>query len=371
MIIGVPKEIKREEYRTAVTPAGTAELVAAGHELLVENGTGCGSGFPDDSYRQSGAALVSREELFRRAELIVKVKEPLPEEFDLLRQGQTLFTYLHLAPNRGLTLFLMERGITALAYETLEVRGSLPLLAPMSEVAGRMAPLAAAWCLQKSRGGAGLLPTGAVGVRPARALILGAGIVGYHAARVALGIGMETVVLNRGMERLRRIDELTGGQVRTGMLAAENICAELRDADVVIAAVLIPGARPPILISREMLTEMKKGAVIVDVAVDQGGCSATTRPTTHDDPTYVVNGIVHYAVANMPGAYPRTSTLALTNATLPYVRMLADQGVERAIAGDPDLATAVNVRQGRIVHPSLAASFGADGPAPAEAVAVT
>lgn len=361
MIIGVPKEIKREEYRTAITPAGTAELVTAGHELLVENGTGCGSGFPDDSYRQSGAALVTREELFRRAELIVKVKEPLPQEFDLLRQGQTLFTYLHLAPNRKLTTFLMERGITALAYETLEVRGALPLLAPMSEVAGLMAPLAAAWCLQKITGGAGILPTGTVGVRPAKALILGAGIVGFHAARVALGIGMETVVLNRGIERLRRIDELTGGRVRTGMLVTENICAEIRDTDVIIAAVLIPGAKAPLLISREMLAEMKKGTIIVDVAVDQGGCAATTRPTSHDDPTYMVDGIVHYAVANMPGAYPRTSTLALTNATLPYVRKLADQGVERAIAENPDLATAVNVRQGRIVHASLAASFGVSG----------
>ncbi|NTV48792.1 MAG: alanine dehydrogenase [Geobacteraceae bacterium] len=362
MIIGVPKEIKREEYRVAVTPAGAAELVTAGHELLVENGSGCGSGFPDDSYRQSGAALVTREELFRRAELIVKVKEPLPEEFGLLRQGQTLFTYLHLAPNRELTIFLMERRITALAYETLDVRGSLPLLAPMSEVAGLMAPLAAAWCLQKIRGGAGLLPTGAVGVRPAKALILGAGSVGYHAARVALNIGMETVVLNRGIERLRQIDELTGGRVRTGMLVSENIRAEIRDADVIITAVLIPGARAPLLIPREMLAVMKKGAVIVDVAVDQGGCAATTRPTTHDDPTYIVDDIVHYAVANMPGAYPRTSTLALTNATLPYVRMLADLGIERAIAEKPDLATAVNVRDGRIVHPSLAASLGGNRP---------
>lgn len=361
MIIGIPKEIKREEYRTAITPAGAAELVTAGHELLVENGTGCGSGFPDDIYRQSGALVVSREELFRSAELIVKVKEPLPQEFELLRQGQTIFTYLHLAPNRELTAFLMERGITALAYETLEVNGSLPLLAPMSEIAGLMAPLAAAWCLQKIRGGAGLLPTGAVGVNPARALILGAGIVGFHAARVALSLGMETVVLNRGIERLRRIDELTGGKVRTGMLVSENIRAEIRDADVIIAAVLIPGAMAPLLISREMLMEMKQGAVIVDVAVDQGGCAATTRPTTHDDPTYIVDGIVHYAVANMPGAYPRTSTLALTNVTLPYVRMLADQGVERAIAENPDLATAVNVRNKRIVHPSVAASFDVTG----------
>lgn len=363
MIIGIPQEIKRGEYRAALTPAGAAELVTAGHELLVENGTGCGSGFPDDSYRQSGAMVVSREELFRRAELIVKVKEPLPQEFDLLRQGQTLFTYLHLAPNRELTEILMERRITALAYETLEVNGSLPLLAPMSEIAGLMAPLAAAWCLQKIKGGAGLLPMGAGGGRPAKALILGAGIVGCHAAQVAVNIGMETVVLNRGIERLRRIDELTAGKVRTGLLVSENIYAEIRDADVIIAAVLIPGANAPILITREMLTEMKTGTVIVDVAVDQGGCVATTRPTTHDDPTYIVDGIVHYAVANMPGAYPRTSTLALTNATLPYVRMLADRGVERAIAENPDLATAVNVCQGKIVHPSLAASLAVNRPA--------
>ena len=358
MVIGVPKEIKREEYRTAITPAGSAELVSAGHELLVESGTGFGSGFPDDGYRQSGGTVVTREELFGRAELIVKVKEPLPEEFDLFRQGQALFTYLHLAPNRDLTSFLMSRGITALAYETLEFNGSLPLLAPMSEVAGRMAPLAAAWCLQKINGGNGLLATGAVGVKPAKVLILGAGTVGFHAARVALGIGMETVVLNRGFERLRRLDVLTGGRVRTGLLVSENLRAEIRDADVIIGAVLIPGGRTPLLISRGMLGEMKKGTVIVDVAVDQGGCAETTRPTTHDNPTYLVDDIVHYAVANMPGAFPRTATLALSNATLPYVRMLADHGIERAIAENRDLATAVNVREGRIVHPSLAASFG-------------
>ena len=357
MVIGVPKEIKCEEYRVAITPTGAAALVAAGHELLVEIEAGGGSGFQDDSYRQNGAELVTREELFRRAELIVKVKEPLPEEFGLFRQGQALFTYLHLAPNRKLTAFLMERGITALAYETLEVGGSLPLLAPMSEVAGLMAPLAAAWCLQKVKGGAGILPMGAMGVRPAKALILGAGTVGFHAARSALGIGMSTVVLNRDIDRLRRLDELTGGKARTGLLTPENIRAEILDADVIITAVLIPGGRAPLLIPREMLALMKKGAVIVDVAVDQGGCAATTRPTTHDEPTYIVNDVVHYAVANMPGAYPRTSTLALTNATLPYVLMLADQGIERAIAGNPDLSTALNVRDGRIVHPSLAASF--------------
>jgi len=358
MIIAVPKEIKREEYRVAVTPAGVAELTTAGHKLLVESAAGVGSGFSDDSYRQSGATVVPRAELFGRAELIVKVKEPLAEEFPLFWEGQTLFTYLHLAPNRALTGFLLERKITALAYETLEVNGSLPLLAPMSEVAGRMAPLAAAWCLQRCRGGAGLLPTGAVGVRPARALILGAGTVGSYAARVAVAMGMDTVLLNRGIERLQRIDEVTGGRVRTGLLLRENLWAELREADVIIGAILVPGARTPLLISREMLAEMKKGAVIVDVAVDQGGCAATTHPTTHDAPTYLVDDIVHYAVANMPGAYPRTSTIALTNATLPYLLKLAGCGVAAAIAKEPALATAVNVREGRIVHPALAAAFG-------------
>ena len=358
MLIAVPKEIKREEFRVALTPAGAAELTQAGHRVLVESGAGSGSGFSDDQYLQGGATVVPRNELFAQAELVVKVKEPLAEEFALLREGQTLFTYLHLAPNLELTRFLMERGITALAYETLEVNATLPLLAPMSEVAGRMAPLVAATCLQRWQGGSGILPTGAVGVGPAKALILGAGTVGSHAARVAMGIGMETLVLNQGTARLQRLDEVTGGRVRTGMLTRENIRAALKEADVVIGAVLVPGGRTPLLITREMLGEMKEGAVIVDVAVDQGGCAETTRPTTHDEPTYLVDGIVHYAVANMPGAYPRTSTLALTNATLPYVKLLADHGLDGAIGRAPALATALNVRAGRIVHPALAASIG-------------
>jgi alanine dehydrogenase len=358
MIIAVPKEVKKEEYRVAVTPAGVAELARAGHEVLVECSAGSGSHFTDDSYQQSGATVVTRQDLFRRAELVVKVKEPLPEEFDLFREGQTLFTYLHLATNRKLTEFLMDRKITALAYETLEINGTLPLLAPMSEVAGRMAPLMGAWCLQQCRGGTGLLPTGAIGVKPAKALILGAGTVGCNAARIALGIGMETIVLNLGIERLQRIDELFSGRVRTGVLVRENIIAELRDADVVIGAILLPGGRTPQLISRAMLAEMKKGAVIVDVAVDQGGCAETTRPTTHDNPTYIIDSVVHYAVANMPGAYPCTSTLALTNATLPYVMLLADYGVKGAVARKPALATAVNVQAGKIVHLALADSLG-------------
>jgi alanine dehydrogenase len=357
MIIAVPKEVKREEYRVAMTPAGAVELVVAGHTVLVESCAGNGSGFSDDSYRQCGAAVVSREELFARGEMVVKVKEPLAEEYALFREGQLLFTYLHLAPNRSLTEFLLARKITALAYETLEVRGGLPLLAPMSEVAGRMAPLAAAWCLQRCRGGAGLLPTGAVGVRPARALILGAGTVGSSAARVAMGMGMETVVLNRGLERLQQIDALSSGRVRTGMLLRDNLVAELKGADVVIGAVLVPGGRTPLLVSREMLGLMKKGAVIVDVAVDQGGCAETTRPTTHDAPSYIVDDIVHYAVANMPGAYPCTSTIALTNVTLPYVLLLAAHGLDGAMALEPALASAVNVQGGRIVHRALAAVF--------------
>lgn len=359
MVIGIPREVKKEEYRVAVTPAGAAELAAAGHELLVESAAGSGSGFSDEQYLQSGARIVAREELFQSAALIVKVKEPLPEEFALFREGQALFTYLHLAPNRELTDFLLQRRVTALAYETLESNGMLPLLAPMSEVAGRMAPLVGAWCLQRCKGGAGLLPGGAIGVSPAKALILGGGTVGSHAARIAAAIGMETVVLNRSVERLQRIDELSNGRIRTGILLRDNINAEIRDADLVIGAVLVPGGRTPLLIPRNLLAGMKKGAVIVDVAVDQGGCAETTRPTTHDNPTYLVDGIVHYAVANMPGAYPRTSTLSLTNATLPFLMMLAADGVELAIEKHPVLATAVNIRDGRIVHGTLAAAMAA------------
>jgi alanine dehydrogenase len=355
MIIGVPKEIKQEEYRVGMTPAGVADLAAAGHKVVVENGSGTGSGFSDEQYRSAGALLAAADELYRMAELVVKVKEPLPREFGRFRPGQALFTYLHLAPNRELTAYLMESGVTALAYETLEVGGTLPLLAPMSEIAGRMAPLVAAWCLQRVMGGTGVLPTGAVGVRPARAVILGAGNVGSNAARVAAGIGMETVVLNKGTERLQRLDELFRGQVRTVSLTSATIHDELRDADIVVGGVLVPGGRAPLLITRTMLAEMKPGAVIVDVAIDQGGCCETSRPTTHDSPVYTVDGIIHYAVANMPGAYPRTSTLALTNATLPYIRTLADRGIAEAIAESVPLSKAVNVRDGKIVHPVLAA----------------
>lgn len=353
MIIGIPAEIKKEEFRVPVTPSGVRELRKSGHTILIETGAGTGSGFEDDEYRQEDADVIDRKTLFEQAELIVKVKEPLASEYDLLREGQGLFTYLHLAPNRELTELLLRKKIPAFAYETLETKGTLPLLAPMSEVAGRMAPLMGAYFLQKPHGGTGVLPTGVIGVRPARAVILGAGVVGTNAAHTASGIGMDVVVLNRGIGRLQRIDEMFMGRVRTLPLSTSTIETEIQDADLVICAVLVPGARAPILISRSQLKLMKKGAVLVDVAIDQGGCAETSRPSTHDNPVYEVDGVIHYTVANMPGAYPRTSTLALTNATLPYIKMIADMGIEKA-ADDLILRTALNTYQGRIAHPALA-----------------
>lgn len=353
MIIGIPKEIKKEEFRIAVTPSGARELRKSGHTVLIETDAGAGSGFPDDAFLLADADVMGRKTVFAEADLIVKVKEPLASEYDLLRKGQALFAYLHLAPNRQLTEMLREKEIAAFGYETLEKDGSLPLLAPMSEVAGRMAPLMGAYFLQKFRGGTGVLPTGVAGVRPGKAVILGAGVVGLNAARTASGIGMDVVVLNRGIDRLQRVDEIFMGKIRTLPLSASAIENELRDADIVVGAVLVPGGRAPILITRELLKVMKKGAVIVDVAIDQGGCAETSRPSTHDNPVYEVDGIMHYSVANMPGAYPRTSTLALTNATLPYIKMMADMGISKAI-DDPILRTALNTFQGKIMHPVLA-----------------
>ncbi len=358
MIIGVPKEIKTEEFRVGLTPAGARELSRDGHRVVIETGAGEGSGFSDEEYRKAGAAVAAREEVFRRAELIVKVKEPLENEYNLLPDGIALFTYLHLAPNPGLTRVLLDKKIVGLAYETLERNGRLPLLAPMSEVAGRMAPLMGAFYLQKFKGGSGILPTGVSGVRSGKIVVLGAGVVGTNAARVAMGLGMETVVINRDPAGLQRIDELFKGRVRTLPLSAHAVEEEVRDADIVIGAVLVPGGRTPILITREMLGTVKRGAVIVDVSVDQGGCVETSRPTTHDDPVFVVDGIVHYCVANMPGAYPRTSTLALTNATLPYVKLLANRGIEKAIAESPEIRSALNTYRGKIVNRALAGSMG-------------
>ncbi|MFN3480496.1 MAG: alanine dehydrogenase, partial [Thermodesulfovibrionales bacterium] len=312
MIIGVPKEIKRHEYRVGMIPSGVAELKKAGHTLLIESGAGDGSGFSDEEYLKADADIVDRQTLFRRSDLIVKVKEPLPEEYDLIREGQLIFTYLHLAPNPQLMDLLIARKTTALGYETLEKDGTLPLLTPMSEIAGRMAPFVASYYLQKIHGGRGILPSGTAGVSSAKAVIIGAGVVGTNSCRICSGIGMETVVLNRGIERLQRIDEVFQGRVKTLILNTDNLINEIKDADIVIGAILVPGGRTPVIIEREMLGLMKKGSVIVDVSVDQGGCVETTKPTTHDNPVYEVNGIIHYAVANMPGAYPRTATKALT-----------------------------------------------------------
>lgn len=357
MIIGVPKEIKIEEFRVGLTPVGARELVRGRHTVLVETGAGEGSGFPDDEYRKAGAGILPRESVFERAELIVKVKEPVHQEFSLLRDNIALFTYLHLAPNPDLTKALLEKKITGLAYETLERNGKLPLLAPMSEIAGRMAPLMAAFYLQKFKGGSGVLPTGVSGVRPAKMLVLGAGVVGVNAARVGMGMGMETVVINKDVTQLQHIDEMFKGRVQTIPLSAHAVEEEILDADIIIGGVLVPGGRTPVLITRAMLGTMKKGSVIVDVSVDQGGCFETSRPTTHDDPVYEVDGIIHYCVANMPGAYPRTSTLALTNATLPYIRIMADMGIINAVQENPVLKTALNTYQGRIVNKALAESM--------------
>lgn len=354
MVIGIPKEIKRHEYRVSITPGGAAELAREGHSVLVETDAGTGSGIEDRAYLQGGAEICGREELFGRSDLIVKVKEPLAEEFHFFRRGQALFTYLHLAPNAPLLEFLLEREITAIGYETLEKDGILPLLTPMSEVAGRMAPLVGAFYLHKQDGGAGILPCGVPGVKPARALILGAGVVGTNAARICTGLGMDTTVLNRSVERLQELEELFPGRLKTLVLNGQILRDEIETADLVVGAVLVPGGRTPLLISREMLRTMKRGSVLVDVSIDQGGCAETSRPTTHDDPIYLEEGVVHYTVANMPGAYPRTSTLALANATLQYISVLAGLGIDEALKSDAALAGAVNTRGGAIVHRALA-----------------
>jgi alanine dehydrogenase len=360
MTIGVPKEIKNEEFRVALTPSGVKELNRDGHVILVEKSAGEGSGFSDREYLDADADIVDRETVFRKAGLIVKVKEPLPAEYGLLREEQALFTFLHLAPNRELTEILLRRKVMGLAYETLQKDGKLPLLIPMSEIAGKMAPLMGAYYLQTFKGGKGILPTGAVGVRPAKTVILGAGVVGTHAASVSLGLHMETVVMNRGTEGLQRIDEMFMGRIKTLPLTAHTLKEEVKDADLVIGAILVPGGKPPVLITREMLKTMGRGTVIVDVSVDQGGCVETSRPTTHDDPVYEVDGILHYTVANMPGAYPRTSTLALTNATLPYIKVLANKGIEGAITGDEAIRSSLNTYRGGIVHGALANAMGVE-----------
>jgi alanine dehydrogenase len=359
MRVGVAKEIKPQEYRVALTPAGARELVQRGHEVVIETAAGVGSAFPDEAYERAGARIASVDEVWASAELLLKVKEPIAAEYPRLRQGLTLFTYLHLAADEPLTRALVESGITAIAYETVETAsGALPLLAPMSEIAGRLAPQAGAHYLEKPLGGRGILLGGVAGVAPARVLIIGGGMVGYNAAVIAIGMGAQVTILERSADRMRHLEEILSGRVTLLMSSSLQIEESLRDADLVIGAVLIPGALAPKLVSREMLATMKTGSVLVDVAIDQGGCAETSRPTTHDDPVYVVEDVIHYCVANMPGAVPITSTRALTNVTLPYVEQLADKGPLAAVAENPELALGVNVIDGKITYEAVAEAHG-------------
>lgn len=359
MTIGVPAEIKAEERRVALTPTGVAAFVNHGHRVLVQQGAGPGSGFSDHAYRAAGARIVaSAAELWRRADMILKVKEPQRSEYAHLRPGLILFTYLHLAPDEALTRELLRRGVAALGYETVQLEdGSLPLLAPMSEVAGRLAIQVGAWCLEASNGGRGVLLSGAPGVRPGNVLVLGGGIAGANAARVAAGFGAEVTILEVNPLRLRYLSDLFGGRVMTVMSNRATLKEELVRADLVIGTVLVPGARTPRLITAEMVARMKRGAALVDLSIDQGGVSATSRPTTHARPIYLRNGVVHYCVTNMPGVVPHTSTYALTNATLTYALEIADHGLLEAGARDAALRHGLNTYGGRVAHPAVAASL--------------
>ena len=355
MRIGVAREVKTDEYRVALTPAGARELVEKGHEVIVETNAGEGSSFPDADYERAGARVVSLDDVWSLSELLLKVKEPIAKEYPRLREGLVLFTYLHIAADEPLTRALVDSGITAVAYETVETDDRrLPLLAPMSEIAGRLAAQAGAYFLEKPLGGRGLLLGGVPGVAPGRVLVLGGGVVGYNAAIIAIGLGAQVTILDRSIDRMRYLDEILSGRVTTVMSSTLQIESSIADADVVIGAVLVPGARAPKLVTRSMLGVMKKGAVIVDVAIDQGGCVETAKPTTHTDPVYSVDGITHYCVANMPGGVPITSTKALTNATLPYVEEIAELGLAEAVARDRALARGVNVLHGKITYEPVA-----------------
>ncbi len=359
MIIGIAKEIKDNEYRVALPPNGVRELVRHGHQVLVEAGAGVGSAFADNEYVKAGATICrSADEVWTRAEMVLKVKEPQPQEYEFLRDDLILFTYLHLAADEKLTLKMLETGVTGLAYETVEDhKGSLPLLQPMSEVAGRMATQIAAHYLEKPEGGRGILMGGIPGVKPAHVVILGAGTVGTSAAQVALGMGARVTLLDVNMDRLRYLDEVMHGRLTTLSSNETNISDAITTADAVIGAVLITGARAPRLITRAMLKTMLPGSVIVDVAVDQGGCVETTHPTTHSDPIYFVDGVLHYGVANMPGAVPRTSSFGLANATLRYIHRIADLELHEALRSDPGLSKGLNTYKGAVTHPAVADTF--------------
>jgi alanine dehydrogenase len=359
--IGVAKEIKSDEYRVALTPAGALELTRRGHDVLVESGAGEGSAFPDDAYLNVGARVVSVDQVWADSELLLKVKEPVREEFEQLREGLVLFTYLHIAADEPLTRALLDSGITAVAYETVETDDRrLPLLAPMSEIAGRLAAQAGAYFLEKPLGGRGLLLGGVPGVAPGRVMVIGGGAVGYNAAIIAIGLGAQVTILERSIDRMRYLDEILSGRVSLVMSSSLQIAESIAHADVVIGAVLIPGALAPKLVTRNMIRAMKPGAVVVDVAIDQGGCFETSKATTHSDPVYDVDGVTHYCVANMPGAVPITSTKALTNATLPYVEAIAEHGMREAVARDRSLARGVNVLDGKITYQAVAEAHDLD-----------
>jgi len=360
VIVGVPREVKDREYRVSTTPAGAREFVAHGHTVLVEAGAGIGSGFADDEYEAIGARIVeTHEAVFAEADMIVKVKEPVAAEYELLREGQVLFTYLHLAADEPLTHALIERRVQAVAYETVQLaNGPLPLLQPMSEVAGRMSVQVGAHYLEETHGGRGMLLGGVPGVPEADVVIVGGGIVGTNAAQVALGMGANVTILDMNIERLRFLDQILHGRVHTLGSNSHNIAEAVRGADLVIGSVLIPGKRAPKLVTQEMVDTMRAGAVMVDVAIDQGGCFETSKPTSHSDPVFDVGGVTHYCVTNMPGAVPRTSTLALSNVTLPYGLALADRGLVEAATRDPALAKGVNVIDGQVTYAGVAEAFG-------------
>ncbi len=360
MKIGCPKEIKVHEYRVGLVPAGVRELTSAGHEVVVETGAGAGIGIVDDAYRSAGATVLpDAKSVFSAAEMIVKVKEPQLPECAMLRKGQVLFTYLHLAADAEQAKALAKSGVTAIAYETVTVPDrSLPLLTPMSEVAGRMSIQVGATALQKANGGFGVLLGGVPGVAPARVVILGGGVAGTNATQMAVGLGAQVTVVDRSLRRLRELDAQFGSQIETAYSTIEAVERLVIQAELVIGAVLVTGAAAPKLVTRDMVRRMQKGAVLVDISIDQGGCFETSKPTTHADPTYVVDGVVHYCVTNMPGAVPRTSTFALTNATLPYVRALADHGWRKALARDAGFAAGLNVHEGAITHEAVARDLG-------------
>ncbi|WP_289040185.1 alanine dehydrogenase [uncultured Aliiroseovarius sp.] len=372
MLIGCPKEIKPQEFRVGLTPAAAGEAIARGHSVVIQTNAGLGAGFTDGDYIAVGAQVLdTAEDVFTKAEMIVKVKEPQTAERKMLREGQLLFTYLHLAPDRAQTEDLLESGCTAIAYETVTDRkGGLPLLAPMSEVAGRLAPQSGSWALQKANGGSGVLMGGVPGVRPANVAIIGGGVVGAAAARVAVGMGANVTVLDRSVPRLSYLDDVFMGRLTTQYSDAAGVAELLPRMDMVIGAVLIPGAAAPKLISREQLSLMKPGSALVDVAIDQGGCFETSRATTHAEPIYDVDGIVHYCVANMPGAVARTSTIALGNATMPFVLALADKGWKQACADDEHLMSGLNVHAGKLTYTAVGEALGINTITPQEALSI-